>query len=229
MESLFARQRPKKGWVFLMLGGSLLVHGGLVGIGALMVQPEPPIIYVDWQVPEDDGSPPPPVKVTDPVEQPTMVDGPTATPDVIDLSVPTPPSVPDDTTFAEPASPTPRLKIAVKPVAPTRANTVHTPSSASGMLGNGALGSTGASRSAGVATWVMPHPPYPAAIRRLVSAGGLTTVRITTDATGRVSSVVIVRSTGNPMLDAHTVSYVRENWRGPANASRTTEFLYQLR
>ena len=76
-------------------------------------------------------------------------------------------------------------------------------------------------------SWYMPHPPYPAG--RLLTATGVTTVRIVTDASGRVASAAIVRSTGNPILDAHTVIYVREHWRGPANASRTTEFVYQLR
>ena len=75
--------------------------------------------------------------------------------------------------------------------------------------------------------WYMPHPPYPAG--RLLTGTGVTTVRIITDASGRIASAVIVRSTGNPILDAHTVIYVREHWRGPANASRTTEFVYQLR
>ena len=53
-------------------------------------------------------------------------------------------------------------------------------------------------------------------------------MQITTDAFGNVSDVAIVRSAGNAVLDAATRSYVRANWKGPANASRTTEFVYQI-
>ena len=74
--------------------------------------------------------------------------------------------------------------------------------------------------------WVMPHPPYPAFLRNLPSVS--VTVRITTDSSGQISNVVIARSTGNAALDTYTVSRVRGSWHGPANASHTTEFIYQL-
>ena len=55
MESLFVRHQPKQGRVCLMLGVSLLLHSGVVGIGALWTQPEPephslpPITVEDYQ------------------------------------------------------------------------------------------------------------------------------------------------------------------------------------
>ena len=74
----------------------------------------------------------------------------------------------------------------------------------------------------------MPPPPYTRAVRAS-QVTGTTTVRITTDAVGRVSNVVIVKTTGSSALDNHTSSYVRNNWHGPPNASRTTEFVYVVR
>lgn len=228
MESLFARYTPKRGRVFLMLAGSLLAHGGLVGIGALLTPPVLPDVVVDWPVQEAEG--PAPMKVIDPVEQLPSVDvGPTATPEVVPTVVSTPPPMLDEPVFAEPSSPTPRLKTVVRPRTTAQTLATYASSSAPSTPGSGMPSSMSNNSPAGTSAWVMPHPPYPAAVHRLMATSGLTTVRITTDATGRVSNIVIVRSAGNPSLDAHTVNYVRENWHGPANASRTTEFLYQLR
>ena len=75
--------------------------------------------------------------------------------------------------------------------------------------------------------WKTPRPPYPRS-QLLSRVQGTTTVHFTTDASGNVASATIVKSTGNAALDASTLSFVRANWRGPANASRTTEFSYQI-
>ena len=223
MESLFTRPAPKRGRVALMLAGSLVFHGGLVGIGALVVQ-LPPKPEMQWfPVPEDG---PGPIFVPEPSVQPEVESGPTATPDVIAPAIATPPSAFDDPVFAEPSSPTPQRKVAVKPTNASR--TVNTqPTSVTAAPGSGLSTGTKVGPTSGAVSWSMPHPPYPA--NRLLAGKGTTKVQITTDASGRISNVVVIQSTGNPVLDAHTVRYVRENWRGPANASRTTEFVYQLR
>ena len=104
MQSLFVRPAPRKGRVCLMLGASLLVHGGLVGIGALWTQPDPPprTVPIDWG---DFGGPvgPPPLAVPSPANDP--VDS-TPTPSTPDVTVPTAPVVESKDDFYEP-SPTP--------------------------------------------------------------------------------------------------------------------------
>ena len=230
MEFLFARHTPKRGHVALMLVGSLVFHGGLVGVAALFMQPPPDKVFVEWTPPGDGdptspGLPPEVVLPTDTTPEPTT------TPDVLAPEIPAPPVPMDEPDFADAAAPTPRQqRTAVKPVTTARmSSVVRSASSASTAPGNGITGTPSSNPAAGVSAipWVMPHPPYPAFLRGLSAVS--VTVRITTDAAGRISDVAIARSTGNAALDAYTVGRVRGTWRGPANASRTTEFVYQLR
>lgn len=228
MESLFARHVPKRGRVALMLAGSLVLHGGLVGIGALFVQPPPPSVEEWFPIPTDEG--PTPISVQEPAARPDIETGPTATPENVDATPFTPPPVDVIPPFAEPATPPPaRQKVAVKPMTATRTATARTASaSATALPGSGLPGGTNGSPGVRAMPWVMPHPPFPAFARQSITPG-MTRLRITTDAAGRVTNVVVEQSTGKSALDAYTVSYVRENWRGPANAARTTEFVYQIR
>lgn len=224
MQSLFARPTPTRGRIALMLAGSLIFHGGLVGIGALIVPPAPKPEVPWFPDPQYDG--PEVIPVPEPSVQPEVESGPTATPEAIEPTVATPPSAPDDPVFAEPSSPTPQQKVATKPNVAVRTRNVST-TPITTAPGNGPSTGAKVGSASGTMSWSMPHPPYPA--NRLFAGKGTTKVQITTDAGGRIANVVIIQSTGNPVLDAHTVRYVRENWRGPANASRTTEFVYQLR
>ena len=229
MESLFARHVPKRGRIAVMLVGSLVIHGGLVGIGALFRQPQPDKVDVSW-VPPGDGDPTAPSL---PPEIAPPVDAnpePTATPNVIEPDVYAPPVPADVQNFAEPPDPTPRQRHATtKPTAAVRANNAIRSTSTSAVPGSGTASVPGGNLASGTtaAPWVMPHPPYPASLH---SASAVSvTVRITTDAAGRIADVVVARSTGNAALDMYTISRVRGTWHGPANASRTTEFVYQLR
>ena len=207
-----------------MLVGSLVVHGGLIGIGALFVQPPPSHVDLDFD-PEPEGAYPTPISVTEPPPESAADLTSIATPDPAVKSDATPPSVNPEETFAEPSPPTSHRQTAAQIVVPVRASSVRPTSVTTGV---GPVSVPGSNPGVGAAAWVMPHPPYPVTFHNS-SVRGTTTVRITTDAMGAVSNVVVVQSAGNLALDAHTVRYVRENWHGPANASRTTQFVYQVR
>ena len=230
MESLFVRPGPKKCRVCITLGASLLLHGGIIGIAGMWSQPEPAehSVVLDWDISSIGGNAiPPPMQVNEPAPA-------TPVPPVIDTSEQTPPTAEKDPLFYEPSqTPEPRRQIVSRPMTTLRANhspttvksglapTRNTPSSVVGGLPS--FG-TGANSDA----WVMPHPPYPRSLL-LTRTPGATTIHITTDATGQISNVMVKKSTGNPTLDNYTETYVREHWHGPANTSRTTEFVYQLR
>lgn len=230
MPSLFVHQTPKRGRVCLMLGASLLLHGGIVGIAALWLQPEPQKGSVVTDIWLDEGGNPPPASPSLAAPEPPE---PTSSPDVVvDQPIPTPPESTEDPDFAQIPTPIPpprratpsRAVTAVRTTSPQPdARSAATGQPPTGMPGGPSIGAANVA-----AAWVMPHPPYPH-----VSAGGRptgsTTVRIITDASGRVSNVVIVKSTGNPLLDNQTQIFVRMNWHGPPNASRTTEFVYEIR
>ena len=228
MESLFTQHAPKRGRLVLMLVGSLVIHGGWVGIGALFVQP-PPKVDVDW-LPPGDGDPNPPARPPEIIPPVEMNPEPTAKPDVIEpefLAPLAPADVPD---FVEPSKPSPhQQRTAVKPAVARTNSAVRSNFSAPSVPGSGTIGVPSGNTAAGTSAvpWVMPHPPYPAFLRNSPSVS--VTVRITTDAAGQVSNVAVARSTGNAALDAYTVSRVRGTWHGPANSSRVTEFTYQLR
>ena len=229
MESLFARSTPKRGRVCIMLGASLLLHGGLVGIAEMWTPPPPPERSVDpwWIDPPEPGG--------DPVLPRGAVDTPEA-------STPTPPSVEDTLPTPVPAEAEPEIYEPTQTPVPHRvarqklSTTVHNnhgpvsqnagPNSTAGGVadGIGELPTNGL-----VAVWVTPHPPYPPSMMMRSSSTTSTTVHITTDANGRISNVVITKSAGNSALDSYTETYVRTHWRGPANASRNTEFVYQRR
>ena len=75
--------------------------------------------------------------------------------------------------------------------------------------------------------WHTPLPPYPL-IAKSARIQGSGAVRISTDSSGKVTSVVIARPI-NPILDAHTRSFALANWKGPPDSTRTVPVSYQLR
>lgn len=78
-------------------------------------------------------------------------------------------------------------------------------------------------------TWhVSVKPPYPAQARAS-HAGGSGTIRLSTDATGKVISATIDQSSGNPLLDHVIAGHAKLNWSGPPNETITIPFTFQLR
>ncbi len=54
------------------------------------------------------------------------------------------------------------------------------------------------------------------------------TVRVTTDAAGRVVSASVVKSTGNSRLDENTCQAAKSEWSGPPNSTISVPISYQL-
>ena len=236
-ESLFMRRPVRRGRIVLMVVGSIAFHFAIVGVGAVFTRDtswdvkDPPVeleladklgdpdvrelVVADTPPPEDQPTPPPeetppPDDTPPPQEDPDMAD-PEATP--------------------PPETPKPSAKPAVKRSTPAPANAKHGPVAVEGVDGGNPNG-TKATRTPGGAKvssvgWRTPKPPYPAQAR-MSHVQGTTTVRITTDASGNVSSVVIVKSAGSAILDNSTQGYVRNNWKGPPNSTHQTDFAYQL-
>ncbi len=232
--SLFKIRRLSRGQIALMVLGSLVVHGALVGMGAVLWQPiskpiELPTTEVDLApqlgdpevrelvVPFDAPTPPP--------------DMPTPPPDMTPPPEDTPPPT-EEPDMDEPDKPKPSPKPAVKYAAtPAPAGAKRGPVAISGVVGgnpNGtkATGIPGGTK-VGAVGWKTPHPPYPAAARAS-HITGTTTVSYNTDASGNVTSVSITQSAGNAVLDHFTQVYVKDNWKGPPNSSHSTTFEYRL-
>ena len=210
----------------MLVAGAVLIHTAIAGLGALWQRPvvaaqnesETPIEIVDSSArPDADNIRYITVTNTAPALTP---ESPMPVPEDAAVNEPAPPmAVPNFSEPADGASP-PKPRHAANP--PMGSGPTHTAAD----LSAGPGGTRGT--ASGVRSWKTPKPPYPAALQ---SAGfqGATTVRITTDASGNIATVEIVKSAGNALLDRNTQSYVREFWKGPPNATRTTEFVYQLR
>ena len=218
----------------MMVAGAVLIHFGIVRTGAMW---QPPAVgparnfvtLVDPAPPSDPGVQILPVHNDAPIETP---DSSTPTPSVplpSDLSPP--PVVPEmlEPSDATPPPAKPRHTTSRVTNAPATANLAHALTGNPGTSGNSFGTTAGASGSgrAGDPAWKTPRPPYPQAALAYRFQGA-TTVRITTDAEGNVATVEIVRAAGNALLDHNTQTYVREFWKGPPNATRTTEFVYQI-
>lgn len=78
-----------------------------------------------------------------------------------------------------------------------------------------------------VIEWTTPKPPYPYQART-AHLTGVTEVRVTTDSSGRVNSVVVVKSAGSGVLDSNSQSWAKEKWSGPPNATYTKKLEYRL-
>lgn len=77
------------------------------------------------------------------------------------------------------------------------------------------------------AEWHTPKPPYPAEAhdRHLQGQG---TLRLRTDAGGRVIEARMDPSTGSRVLDEVSVQFVRTYWHGPPNRRHSTVLNYRL-
>ncbi len=232
-ESLFMRRPPRRGRFVLMVVGSVLFHYAIVGVGAIFTRdtswdiPTPPVeleladklgdpdvrelIVADTPPPEDQPTPPP-----DETPPPDDTPPPQVDPDMVDPEQ-TPP----------PETPKPSVKPYVKRSTPPPANAKRGPIAQEGVVGGNPNGTktTGTPGAKVVGHWTTPKPPYPqqARMAKLQGSGSL---RISTDASGNVSSVSIGQSAGSPILDNAIQSYARNNWKGPPNASTTVPFTF---
>ena len=164
--------------------------------------------------------------------EPPPPEPPPAEPEPEPEPEPPPMEVPD---FVEPApvpkaTPAPKPKVVAQPApAPPGAKTGPTPRPGvvGGNVTEGKLTGTPGGAKIGPQGWRTPKPPYPAAAlaSRIQGSGS---VRISTDAAGSVTSVVVTGPI-NPMLDANTRSFARSNWKGPPNQTRTVPVIYQIR
>ncbi len=236
-ESLFMRRPPRRGRFILVFLLSLAVHGAVVGVGAIFQRDtswdvkEPPVeldladklgdpdvrelVVADTPPPEDQPTPPP-----EDTPPPDDTPPPTEDPDMADPEQTPPPDTPKPAVKPKPAPKT----------APAPPNAKHGPVAVEGVVGGNPAGTKTTGTPGGLKVgqgWKTPHPPYPAQAR-MSHVTGSTTVRFTTDASGSVSSVVIVKSAGSAILDNSTQGYVKMNWKGPPNSSHETEFVYQL-
>lgn len=232
-DSLFMRRPPRRGRLVLAFLASLAFYGSIYVAGAIFERDnswdvkEPPVeldladklgdpdvrelIVADTPPPEDQPTPPPeetppPDDTPPPQEDPDMADP---------EQTPPPPSTP---------------KPAVKPRStPAPANAKHGPVAQEGVVGGNPNGTktTGTPGTKVGGNWSTPHPGYPQQAR-MSHVTGTTTVHVTTDASGGISSVVITKSAGSAILDSSTQGYVRANWHGPPNASKDVSFEYRL-
>ena len=232
--SLFRSLPVRSGRMTIIFTASVFAHTCLVGVGAVLWQstePPPKIVVRTTTVTIED--PPlgkPEIPPGGPVEPAPPVSTVTPPPEVEPpVEAVMPPSI-EPMEMTEPTiPPKPRPAIARTARANTLTSAVRASAAAPGAVSNGLPGAgvpNGVS-SGSLLGWKTPRPPYPRS-QLMSRVQGSTTVHFTTDASGNVTSASIVKSTGNAALDASTLSYVRANWRGPANASRTTEFVYQI-
>ena len=237
-ESLFMRRPPRRGRFVLVLIGSLAFHSCFVLIGQIFSRDnswdvkEPPVeldladklgepdvrelIVADTPPPEDQPTPPP-----EDTPPPDDTPPPTDDPDMADPEQTPPPDTPKPKT----APPKPKTGT------PAPANAKHGPVAQEGVVGGNPTGTKTTGKPGGLKVsnvgWRNPTPPYPAQAR-MAHLQGSSSVHFTTDASGSVSSVVIVKSAGSAILDSNTQNYVKMNWKGPPNASKTVEFVYQM-
>ena len=237
-ESLFMRRPPRRGRFILVFLLSLALHGAVVGLGAIFQRDtswdvkEPPVeldladklgdpdvrelVVADTPPPEDQPTPPP-----EDTPPPDDTPPPTDDPDMADPEQTPPPETPKPRT----APPKPKTGT------PAPANAKHGPVAVEGVVGGNPAGTkaTGVAGGTKISTvgWKTPHPPYPAQAR-MSHVTGVTKVRFTTDASGSVTSVVIVKSAGSAILDSNTSGYIKMNWKGPPNSTHEQEFEYRL-
>ena len=235
MESSLFRVRPiRRGYLAAMVVGSLLLHAGIVGLGAVFWQPiskplEIPATEIqigdpdvrELIVPYDAPTPPPDQPTPPPEETPPPED------------TPPPTEEPDMTEPEEKPSPTPpKPKTAARPAAtPAPPNAKRGPVAQTGVVGgnpNGtkATGTPGSPTGSKVG-WSTRTPPYPYQARA-TRIQGSTTVSITTDGGGNITGCNITKSAGNSLLDSNTTSYVRANWKGPPNSTKSVTFVYTM-
>ncbi len=230
MESLFSQRPFRRRRLLFCLIGALFIEGSFVGLAAIWPQ------YKSWEIPEtitqiDTG----PVlgetvqELIAPKEEPipTPDNQPTPPPDTPPPDDTPPPSDEPDMETPPPKKETPKKAAGT----PYPANVKRGDHPQAGVVGGvpHATKTTGTPGAAhlGAVGWHKPEPPYPAQAR-LAHIQGSGTVRVTTDASGRVTSAVIVQSVGSALLDFNMCSFAKENWTGPPNATNTIPFTYRL-
>ena len=161
--------------------------------------------------------PPPPPPEPEPEPEPPPPDPPMKEPDFVEPAPkPKPAPAPNPKVVAKPAPAPPGAKVGPTP----------RPGVVGGNVTQGKLTGTPGGQKVGTAGWRTPRPPYPtAALASRIQGSG--SVRITTDASGNVSNVVITGPI-NPLLDANTRSFARGNWKGPPNQTRTVPVIYRI-
>lgn len=230
-DSLFAPRRFRRSYLVYCSLAAFCLEGSLVGIAAIWPQNKtveiPPVIteVVDLPpvqeliLPEEDPQPTPDEPTPPPEETPPPDDTP-------------PPDEPPEITLDTP-KPTPTPGPSRKPtfvmpkVIPPNAKRGPVPQ-------NGVVGGVpSAARTAGpvvksAGTWhTSAKPPYPPQARASHITGS-GTVRITTDASGRVVSASVAQSAGNGILDYAITGFAKANWSGPPNSSTTVPFTFRL-
>ena len=242
MSTPIAYRKPKSGRLVLLFVLSIGAHVGLAMFAIwagrnLRFEPKPEEMLdlgmdvtlgeevqelIVAQTPPAPPEPPPPEPPPPPPEPEPEPEPP----------APEPMEKPD---FVEPApppkaEPAPRPKVVAKPApAPPGAKTGPTPRPGvvGGNVTQGKLTGTPGGLKVGNQGWRTPRPPYPAsALASRIQGSG--SVRISTDASGNVTGVVVTAPI-NPVLDANTRSFARGNWKGPPNATRTVPVIYQIR
>ncbi|MFT3991389.1 MAG: TonB family protein [Luteolibacter sp.] len=181
-----------------------------------------------------------PEPTTEPVQQPAPV---TTTPEFIEPladKIPEPPPV-EKPKEIEPPKIAERPKPKTSPAPPQKpkpaqAKKSPSPPSSSTPRAMGAPGGTGPSHSAGtnpngkgdpefapsdlvVGNKNFPKPPYPIEARRKGLQGSVL-LKISV-ASGRISNVVVIKSSGHPLLDNHASRFVKANWKFPAGLTRS--------
>ena len=236
-DSLFTPRPARRGRVTLTLVGSLLFHGGLVGVAALWPQSVssktdvPTIEILDPGMEETPGEKVPMMQVVEP-STPTLEDQ--VTPPVeVNPVVETVPTPSEEVDMATPEMTPPRKQSTNKLTARAASTAVpagvrHGAENISGQPDGVPGVSPVSGAKVAAAGWVTPRPAYPR-VATLARPTGTTRVRCTTNALGEVVSVTVVASAGSSVLDNYTTSFVRTHWKGPPNASREVEFLYQLK
>ncbi|QIF02405.1 energy transducer TonB [Roseimicrobium sp. ORNL1] len=129
----------------------------------------------------------------------------------------------------EEVKPKPEPKPKPKPQAP-RPRPATVQSTGTG-TGSGASGAGQGMRTGGTGSiGKRPAPPYPSWARAKGISGSPKFV-IACDATGTITSIRVLSTSGNSELDNYALSWIQRRWRFPAGAATTytVPFIFQLR
>ncbi len=231
MESLFSHRPFRKRRLFISAVAAILLECSLVGVAAIWPY------YKSWKIPEqvtniDTG----PVlgetvqELIAPKEEPVPTPDQQPTPPPEDTPPPddTPPPTDDPDMEPPPPPKKEKPKPAVKAVPPGAKRGDHPQEGVVGGVPHApkTTGTPGAAHL-GAVGWHKPDPPYPAQARASHITGS-GTVSCSTNASGEVTSAVIVSSSGSAILDHNMTSFARMNWTGPPNSTQVIPFTYRL-
>jgi TonB family protein len=138
----------------------------------------------------------------------------------------TPPRAPE----AKPVPPEATVPVlAVQPVRPMQTTPSKTPVAIHPPISHSPIATTQSSQkpaaAASVSSYapgpsVLPHPPYPLEARDHGQTGTVV-MNIQFDAQGNVAQAEVAQSSGVPILDSETRSFIRAHWHSAAYASQT--------